>query len=68
MVAVDSKEFKLTEAEFVIEKTFPLSWSKKMSFGIGIGYLYYSDNKYNGELKEDGIDNHQLILRPNFKW
>jgi len=68
MLAIDTKEFKLTEAEFVIEKTFPLSWSKKMSFGIGVGYLYYSDNKYSGELKEDGVDNHQLIIRPNFKW
>ncbi len=68
MVAVDSKEFKLTEAEFVIEKTWPLSWSKKMSFGLGVGYLFHSENKYRGELKEAGIDNHQFIFRPNFKY
>jgi len=68
MIAVDAKEFKLTEAEFVVEKTWPLSYSEKMSFGIGVGYLYYSENKYTGELKEDGIDNHQILFRPNLKW
>lgn len=68
MLAVDSKKFRLTEAEFVVEKSFPLSWSKKMSFSIGLGYLYYGDNKYSGDLKEDGVDNHQLIIRPNFTW
>jgi len=68
MIAFDAKKFKLNEAEFVVEKSFPVSWSEKMSFGIGIGYLYYGDNKYSGALKEDGVDNHQLIIRPNFKW
>jgi len=68
MIAFDAKKLNLTEAEFVLEKSFPLSWSEKMSFGIGIGYLYYSDKKYSGDLKEDGVDNHQLIIRPNFKW
>ncbi|MEA2100767.1 MAG: hypothetical protein U9P72_11630 [Campylobacterota bacterium] len=68
MVAFDAKKLQLTEAEFVLEKSFPLSWSDKMSFSIGLGYLFYSDAKYRGELKEDGVDNHQLIIRPNFKW
>lgn len=68
MIAVDSKKLNLTEAEFVVEKTWPISWSEKMSFGLAIGYLYYSNNKYSGELKEDGVDNHQFIFRPNFKW
>lgn len=68
MFAFDAKKFKLNEAEFVLEKSFPVSWSEKMSFGVGIGYLYYGDNKYNGALKGDGVDNHQLIIRPNFKW
>jgi len=68
MIAFDKKKFQLIEAEFVLEKSFPISWSDKMSFSLGLGYLYYGNNKYNGVLKDDGIDNHQLIIRPNFKW
>ncbi len=68
MLAVNAKTFKLAEAELVLEKKWPLSWSEKMSFGLGLGYLYNSGEKYSGLLKDEGIDNHQLILRPNFKW
>lgn len=67
MLSVDAKTFELTEAEMMIEKKFPIG-KKKMSFGLGLGYLYYSSSKYGGELKGDGIINHQLLLRPNFKW
>ena len=68
MLAVNAKSFKLSEAELMLEKKWPLSWSEKVSFGLGLGYLYNSGEKYSGALKDEGIDNHQLILRPNFKW
>ena len=68
MIAFNAKTFELTETEIILEKKWPLSWSKKMSFGLGIGYLYNGGNKYSGDLKEEGVDNHQLILRPNLKW
>jgi hypothetical protein len=68
MAAVNAKTFQLSETELVLEKKWPLSWSEKISFGLGIGYLYNSGEKYSGALKDEGIDNHQLILRPNFKW
>jgi len=68
MVAVSAETLNLTESEFILEKKWPLSWSEKISFGLGIGYLYNSGEKYQGDLKEEGIDNHQLIFRPNFKW
>ncbi|WP_373034769.1 hypothetical protein [Sulfurimonas sp.] len=68
VLAVSTKTFELTEAEIMLEKKWPLSWSDKVSFGLGIGYLYNSGEKYSGALKEEGVDNHQLILRPNFKW
>lgn len=68
MIAVSTDHFYLTEAEFMIEKKWPLSFSQKFSFGLGLGYLYNSGEKYKGELKEEGIANHQLILRPNLKW
>ena len=68
MVAFDKKKLQLIEASFMVEKSIPISWSKKMSFSLGLGYLYYGNSKYDGALREDGIDNHQLIIRPNFKW
>ncbi|EDZ62412.1 hypothetical protein SMGD1_0615 [Sulfurimonas gotlandica GD1] len=68
MAAVNAKTLHLSEMELILEKKWPLSWSEKVSFGLGIGYLYNSGDKYSGALKEEGIDNHQLILRPNLKW
>ncbi|MDD3817484.1 MAG: hypothetical protein PHI89_05295 [Thiovulaceae bacterium] len=59
---------KLTEAEFMVEKKWPIKWNTRWSFGLGVGYLYYSGEKYRGELREEGVENHQLILRPNLKW
>ncbi len=68
MFSVSADTFYLTEAEVMLEKKWPLSWSKKMSFGLGLGYLYNSGTKYRGALRDEGIDNHQLMLRPNFRW
>ena len=67
-LSVDAKTFRMSGAEFMVEKKWPLSWGKKTSFGLGLGYLYYGNNKYSGQLKEDGVENHQLLIRPNFKW
>lgn len=64
----NAKSYKLAEAEFMIEKKWPAKWVKRMSFGLGVGYLYYSGEKYSGALKEEGMENHQLIFRPNIKW
>ena len=68
MLAVSAKTFEFTEGELMVEKKWPISWSDKVSFGLGIGYLYYSTEKYSGALRDEGIDNHQLIFRPNLKW
>ena len=68
MVEVDANNFEVLNTEFTIEKKFPISWIEKLSFGLEIGYLYTSDNKYSGILRDEGATNHQLILRPNFKF
>ncbi|MBU0721386.1 hypothetical protein KJ877_08590 [bacterium] len=68
MLAVSSDTFELSEADIMIEKKWPLQWTKKMSFGLGLGYIYNSGAKYRGELKEEGIDTHQLVFRPNLKF
>ena len=63
-VSFSTENLELTEAEFMIEKKWPLG-SEKWSINFGLGYMYNGGNKYSGELKEEGIDNHQLLLRPN---
>lgn len=68
MLESSAKDFYLTGAEATIEKKFPISWNDKISAGIEIGYLYVSSEKYSGVLRDDGVDNHQLILRPNLKF
>jgi len=69
MLAVSADSFKLSDAKVMLEKKWPLSsWGKKVSFGLGVGYLYSGDDKYRGQLSNEGIDNHQLIFRPNLTW
>lgn len=48
-------------------KILPVTYNG-ISFGLDIGYLYTSIYKYDGALRDDGIDKHQMIFRPNFKW
>ena len=68
MLEFNAKSFSVTKAKLILEKKWPLSFFKKVTFGLGVGYLYYGGNRYKGALKEEGIDKHQLILRPNLKW
>ncbi len=68
LIAISSETFKVSDAQFSIEKKWPLHWYDKSSIGIEIGYLYTSGEKYRGDLKDEGIDEHQLILHPNIKF
>jgi len=67
MFAMSADNFKMTEAEVTAGKYIPTNYSG-LSFGLEVGYLYTSNFKYKGDLKDDGINNHQMILRPNLKW
>jgi len=68
LLAVSADTFELTDAEIVLEKKWPIKSSRKISFGLGLGYLYNSGQKYRGALKNEGVNNHQLIFRPNLKF
>jgi len=68
LFAVSADTFELTDAEIILEKKWPIKSSRKVSFGLGLGYLYNSGQKYRGELRDEGINNHQLIFRPNLKF
>ncbi len=67
MIECDDIYFNLTKAQLLLEKKWPLK-RYNTTFGMGIGYLYYSGSRYRGDLKEEGVDKHQLILRPNLTW
>ena len=54
MLAVSSDTFEFTEGELMVEKKWPISWYDKVSFGLGVGYLYHSSQKYNGALRDEG--------------
>lgn len=66
MLEFSAKNAHVTKGELIVEKKWPL-WDK-VAFGLGIGYLYYGGNRYENSLKEEGVDDHQLILRPNLTW
>lgn len=68
MLAATNDTLQLTEGRITIGKSFPITWPAKVSVGVEIGYLYYSQEKYRGILREEGIQNHQLIFHPNIKW
>ncbi len=68
MVEVSSETFHLTGFESTVEKKFPLNGNDKIAFGLELGYLFNSGDRYRGELKEEGVNKHQLIFRPNLKF
>lgn len=69
LLEVDDKRFSLTKAQIILEKKWPLTaWGKNVTFGLGIGYLYYGKYRYSQALQKEGYDEHQLIFRPNLKW
>ncbi len=68
LVEVSADNYKITATEIILEKKIPLNWGTKVALGLGVGYLYNSGSRYRGRLKEDGIDNHQIIFRPNLKF
>ena len=68
LLEVSKENFKITKGEIILEKKWPSRFFTKITYGLGIGYLYYGGNRYKGALRDEGVDNHQLILRPNIKW
>lgn len=69
LVEVDDKSFTLTKAQIILEKKWPIrKWGEHITFGLGIGYLYYGKHRYSERLQKEGYNAHQLIFRPNLKW
>lgn len=66
-IAIDAETLHLNEAQLLLEKKWPIKGTKT-SFGLEFGYIFTSDEKYRGQLRNDGVDTHQVVIRPNLKW
>lgn len=54
---------------FLFQKKFPIElFGKKMGLNFGVGYVYQGDNKYSGTLKQEGVETHKFIIRPNIQF
>ncbi len=65
MIASPADELNLMQFRMVIEKKWPIDKVNKITFGLGVGYEYDANSKYRGELVDEGVTNHKLIIRPN---
>lgn len=68
LIEFNKQTLEPIKVEILLEKKFPLSMTQKMVFGLEVGYLYVSADRFRGILQTTGVDNHQLILRPNLKF
>jgi hypothetical protein len=65
MIASEADRLELMQFRTVVEKKWPIDKVNKVSFGLGVGYEFDSNRKYSGELRDEGVINHKLIIRPN---
>ncbi len=64
-----SREFDVIGHELYFEKKFPVKWfGAKFGLNFGLGYIYQGEGKYNGSLKQEGIETHKMIIRPNIEF
>ena len=68
LLSASAETFDLIEVQTTMEKKWTSSLFYDAIFGLEIGYLYYSGEKYQGRLKEEGINTHSLIIRPNISF
>ena len=41
---------------------------KRYVFTLGVGLTWEANRKYSGSLREEGVDNYQVFIRPNFQF
>ena len=68
LLSASAETFDLIEVQTTMEKKWTSTLFYNAIFGLEIGYLYYSGEKYQGRLKEEGINTHSLIIRPNISF
>ena len=68
LLSASADTFELIEFQTTMEKKWTSTYFYNAVFGLEVGYLYYSGEKYRGALREQGINNHSLIIRPNISF
>jgi len=68
LIEFSADSFDLTKTEFLFEKKYPFVFKRNMVFGLVVGYIYRGNNRYRGSLKDEGIENHQIVFRPNLEF
>ena len=64
---MDKKTLDAIRHEISVEKKWP-SKKKKYVFTLGVGLIWEANRKYRGSLREEGVDNYQVFIRPNFQF
>lgn len=68
MISFSNETYRVADAKLILEKKWPLKWTDKTTFGLEVGYIFNSGEKYRGLLVDEGIDNHQFVFHPNLKF
>lgn len=68
MISLSNETYRVADAKLILEKKWPLKWTDKTTFGLEVGYIFNSGEKYRGLLVDEGIDNHQFVFHPNLKF
>jgi hypothetical protein len=64
---VDSETFEFVRHYFTVDKKWPIK-EKKVALTLVLGLIWESNKRYKGSLREDEVDNFQVILRPNIEF
>jgi hypothetical protein len=64
---LDARTFDLVRHYFTIDKKWPFK-ERKFAVSLTLGFLWESDERYKGSLREEGVDNFQVMIRPNLEF
>lgn len=64
---VDADTFEFVRHYFTVDKKWPFK-NKKFAFTLALGIIWESSKRYQGSLKEEKVDNFQVLLRPNIEF
>jgi hypothetical protein len=64
---LDSETFEFVRHYFTVDKKWPFK-EKKIALTLVLGLIWESNKRYKGSLREEEVDNFQIILQPNIEF
>jgi hypothetical protein len=64
---VDTRDFRFVRHYLAVDKKWPFK-DRKFAISLAIGFIWESDKRYKGSLRDEGIDNYQILIRPNLEF